>query len=107
MSQGYSASLFENLNAAAIGAAAGWNGGRGVLTVAGAFGGTSVTLEYLGPDGATWLPVRVLAPDGSQTTVALVGAGMFAFDLPPGQIRARANGGAPAGLYALAARVIY
>ena len=65
-------------NASATGAAAQWSGGRGVFSVAATFGGGSVTLQYLGPDGSTWLT----------GATALTAAGLVAFELPPGQIRA-------------------
>jgi hypothetical protein len=84
-------------NATVTGAGVTWPGGTGVFTAAGTFGGTIVALEVLGPDGATWLNA------GSDGT--LTAAGMCAFDLPQGQIRASITGGTPAGIYALAAKV--
>jgi hypothetical protein len=82
-----------------------WPGGRGVLAVAGTFGGATITLDALGPDGTTYLPVKAMAPDGTQTTVSLTAAGHIGFLLPPGTIRCTVTGGAPSGLYATAARV--
>lgn len=65
-------------NASATGNPVRWNGGRGVFSAVGTFGGGSVTLQYLGPDGATWITAAT----------ALTAAGLVAFELPPGQIRA-------------------
>lgn len=92
-------------NAAATSAARQWPGGAGVLTVSGTFGATSATLEYRGPDDTTWLPIKAMDPAGVQTTVALTAAGMIGFELPPGEIRVVLTGGAPAAMYARAARV--
>lgn len=91
-------------NASATGGYVRWEGGVGVLTVAGTFGGAVATLEYLGPDNTTALPVTAMADDGTQTTVSLAAAGMIGFMLPPGQIRCTLTGGAPSGIYATAAR---
>ncbi len=77
-------------NASATGNAAQWGGGRGVFSAAGTFGGATVTLQYLGPDGSTWLTAAT----------GLTAAGLVAFELPPGQIKAAVGGGAPSGLYA-------
>lgn len=82
-----------------------WPGGKGVLTVAGTFGGATVTLEYLGPDSTTWLTVQALAGDGTQADIELTAAGGIGFMLPSGPIRAAVTGGSPSGLYAAAARV--
>lgn len=82
-----------------------WPGGKGVMSVAGTFGGAAVTMQYLGPNGSTWLDVKALAPDGTQTTVSLSAAGSIGFMLPPTQIRAVVTGGTPSGLYASADRV--
>jgi hypothetical protein len=84
-------------NASATGAGVTWPGGTGVFTVAGTIGGATVALEVLGPDGATWLNA------GSDGT--LTAAGMCAFDLPQGQIRASVTGGTPSGVYARATEV--
>lgn len=65
-------------NASATGNPVRWNGGRGVFSAVGTFGGGSVTLQYLGPDGSTWITAAT----------ALTAAGLVAFELPPGQIRA-------------------
>lgn len=92
-------------NASATGDYVRWEGGQGVATVAGTFGGTSATLEYLGPDGATALPVKAMADNGAQTTVALTEAGTIVFILPPGRIRITLTGGTPSGMYARADRV--
>lgn len=105
--QSFGGLLLDGVDAAGNGASVEWNGGRGVLSAAGTFGGTSVTLEYMGPDAATWLPVRVMASDGVQTTVALTAAGMFGFELPPGRIRGAATGGTPTDLFVRADRVLY
>lgn len=84
-------------NASATGTAKQWPGGRGTFSVAGTFGGATVSLELLGPDGSTWIAA------GTDTTKTAAGAGNF--DLPPGQIRASVTGGAPSGLYATAAHL--
>lgn len=100
--QSASVNLISNGSATGSGQ---WPGGEGVLSVAGTFGGTTVTLERLGPDSVTWLPVKAMAPDGTQTTVSLTAAGMIGFALPPGAVRCVLTGGAPTGIYATAARV--
>ena len=81
-------------NASATGSAAQWGGGYGVFTVAGTFGGATITLQFLGPDGTTWTTM------GTETTLTAAGGGMFAY--PPGQIRAAVSGGPPSGMYAQA-----
>lgn len=103
MSSSASTTLLSN--ASATGEYVRWEGGHGVATFAGTFGGTSATLEYLGPDGATALAVKTLADDGTQTAVALTAAGAIGFILPPGRIRANLTGGTPTGMYAQADRV--
>ena len=103
MSSSASTTLLSN--ASATGDYVRWEGGHGVATFAGTFGGTSATLEYLGPDGTTALAVKTLADDGTQTAVALTAAGCIGFILPPGRIRAVLTGGTPTGMYAQADRV--
>lgn len=85
------------VNASATGATVQWQGGRGVFTAAGTFGGATVSLEFLGPDTATWIAM------GTDTTLTAAGGGLF--DFPQGQIRASVTGGTPSGIYAHAARV--
>lgn len=92
-------------NASATGTGVRWEGGQGVATFAGTFGGTSATLEYLSPNGSTWIPVAAMSDAGVQTTVALTAAGFIGFILPPGQIRATLTGGTPSAMYAQADRV--
>lgn len=92
-------------NAAATGQYVRWEGGYGVATFAGTFGGTSATVEYLGPDNATGIPVAAMSDAGVQTTVALTAAGTIGFMLPPGRIRAVLTGGTPAAMFAQADRV--
>jgi uncharacterized protein (DUF2345 family) len=92
-------------NASATGSYVRWEGGQGVATFAGTFGGTSATLEYLGPDGATAIPVAAMSDAGVQTTVALTAAGAIGFILPPGRIRATLTGGTPSAMYAQADRI--
>jgi hypothetical protein len=92
-------------NAAATSAAKKWPGGRGVMSVAGTFGGAAVTMQFLGPDGSTYLDVKAMAPDGTQTAVSLAAAGAIGFVLPPTLIKVVVTGGAPSGLYARADRV--
>jgi len=82
-----------------------WDGGMGVATIAGTFGGTSATLEYLGPNNTTGLPIKAMADDGAQTTVALTAAGTIGFILPPGRIRVVLTGGTPSAIFARADRV--
>ena len=65
-------------NASATSAGTTWSGGRGVFVAVATWGGGNVALQYLGPNGTTWITV------GS----ALTADGLFAFELPPGQIRA-------------------
>lgn len=92
-------------NASATGDYVRWEGGAGVATFAGTFGGTSATLEYLGPNGSTAISVKVMDTAGVQTTVALTAAGAIGFILPPGRIRATLTGGTPSAMYAQADRV--
>lgn len=84
-------------NASATGSGVVWPGGEGMFVVAGTFGGATVALEVLGPDNATWINAGA---DGTLTA-----AGVCAFSLPQGQIRASVTGGTPSGLYACAARI--
>ena len=84
-------------NASATGAAVQWDGGIGAFSVAGTFGGATVTMQWLGPDGTTYLDV------GTDTTLTAAGAG--AFVLPPCKIRALVASGTPSGLYAQADKV--
>lgn len=77
-------------NASATGSAVQWGGGRGVFSVVGTFGGATITLQYMGPDGATYIPAAAGA----------TAAGVTAFELPPGLIRAAVSGGPPSGIYA-------
>lgn len=84
-------------NASANGDWVQWEGGTGVFTVAGTFGGATVTLEFLGPDGSTEIAM------GMDTTLTAAGGGGFVY--PPGRIRAAVSGGAPSGLYAQAEKV--
>ena len=64
-------------NGSATGSAKQWDGGRGVFAAVATFGGGSVRLQLLGPDGSTWIDVATLTA-----------AGVTAFELPPGRIRA-------------------
>lgn len=89
--------LLNAVSAAGAGAAQAWPGGRGTVSAAGTFGGTSVTVEYQSANG-TWIPVQALSQTATFTTVALTAAGMFQLELPPGQIRAVATGGTPSAL---------
>lgn len=77
-------------NASATGSAVQWGGGRGVFSLAGTVSGATITLQYLGPDATTWLT----------GATALTAAGLVAFELPPGRIRALVAAGTPSGLYA-------
>lgn len=81
-------------NASATGAWMPWNGGAGVFTVAGNFGGATVTLQFMGPDGVTAIPM------GVDTTISTAGGAYFVFS--SGRIRAAVTGGSPTGLYAAA-----
>jgi len=92
---GYSVQLLNN--ASAVGASFVWPGGRGCFAVVGTLGGATVSLQALGPDSATWVDVG--------TTTSLTAAGIAAFDLPAGSIRANVTSGTPSALYANAARV--
>jgi hypothetical protein len=84
-------------NASSTGAAQGWGGTRGIVTVEGTFGGATLALQYLSDNG-TWIAV------GSDSTFTAAGAG--GFELPVGsQIRMAVTGGAPSGLYAYATEV--
>lgn len=84
-------------NASATGSWAQWDGGVGVFSIVGTFGGATVTLQFLGPDGSTAVTV------GSDTTLTAAGGGGFI--LPPARIRASVAGGPPSGLYAQAEKV--
>lgn len=88
-------------NAAATGAAQRWPGGRGMFVLVGTIGGSSIAFEFQGPDSTTWLPVQDTA--GADVTLTAVGSAVF--ELPPCPVRATVTGGAPAGLYASAARI--
>lgn len=76
-----------------------WPGGLAVFSVAGTFGGCTVTLNILGPDGSTAIPA-------SATQGIFTAAGSGQLNLPPGQVQAQVSGGAPSGLYATLARVV-
>jgi len=91
-----SGSVILLANASATGNGVTWPGGDGEFVVAGTFGGATVALEVLGPDGTTWINA------GSDGT--LTAAGVCAFSLAQGQIRASVTGGTPSGIYATAAR---
>lgn len=82
------------INASATGSAIFWPGGTGTFSVAGTFGGATVTLQFLGPDGSTWIAA------GSDTTLTAAGGGNFT--LASGNIRVSVSGGSPSGLYATA-----
>ncbi len=81
-------------NEAATSAAMHWPGGKGNFVVVAAFGGGSVALQYLASDNATWI---------THTDSSLTAAGMFNFELPPGQIRALVT--TATAVYAIAARI--
>jgi hypothetical protein len=81
-------------NESATGSTRQWGGGKGTVTVAGTFGGATLTLQYLGPDGTSWLTA------GTQTTFTAAGAANF--EAAPGSIRMLVAGGSPTGLYATA-----
>lgn len=83
-----------------------WPGGRGLFSVSGTFGGTSVTLEYRGA-GNVFYPVKAMAGDGTRTTVAATAQDAWLFELPPGEIRAVLTGGAGSAMFATAARIPY
>lgn len=104
----FSANLASNAGAGApfTGASTPWGGGRGLLTVSGTFGGTSVTLEYQGAGGA-WYPVQAMSDAAVFTTIALTAAGAFPFELPPANIRLVAAGGTPSAMNAQADRILY
>lgn len=76
-------------NASSTGNSTAWNGGKGFLTAAGTFGGTSLQLQYLASDNTTWVPV------GS----AITAAGSAVVEMPPGRVRMAVTGGTPSGLY--------
>jgi hypothetical protein len=84
-------------NASATGASLQWEGGHGVFTAAGTFGGATVSLQYIAPDNSTWVAM------GPDTTLTAAGGGGFFY--PPGLIRALVSGGTPSGLYAQAEKV--
>lgn len=81
-------------NASATGSSTQWPGGPGIFTVAGTFGGATVTLQFMGPDSTTWIAM------GTDTTLTAAGGALFTFC--PGRIRAAVSGGAPSGLFAQA-----
>jgi len=84
-------------NASATGSWVQWDGGVGVFSAAGTFGGGTITLQFLGPDGTTAIAA------GTDTTLTAAGGGMFT--LPPCRIRAAVSGGPPSGMYAQADKV--
>lgn len=84
-------------NTAATGPEVGWGGGPGMFSVAGTFGGATVTLQFLGPDGVTWIAC------GPDTTLTAAGGGIF--NLSNKKVRALVTGGAPSGLFADAERL--
>jgi hypothetical protein len=61
-----------------------WQGGSGVFTAEGTFGGGSVALQMLTANG-TWVPVNV---EGTNTPISLTVAGMANFKAPATQLRA-------------------
>lgn len=62
-----------------------WQGGEGLFTVEGTFGGATVSLQYLGPDGVTMIAV------GASTTVTA--AASVLFTLPRAAIQVAITGG--------------
>lgn len=106
MTNSASALLFNDQTGAGAGVSVSWGGGRGVAVVDGTFGGTVVTIQYQGP-AATWLDVKAMDAAGVQTTVSLAAPGMIGFELPPGNMRGVATGGAPVTLKGFAYRVPY
>lgn len=89
---GYKVALMENA-AAGNGAAKFWPGGKGIFTAVATFGGGSVKLQVKALDGSTGTFVDV-------TSASLSAAGMVAFELPPGEIRA--VGATASAIYAYA-----
>ncbi len=81
-------------NGSVTSSAARWPGGKGSMTVAGTFGGATVTLQTLAGDGATWVKV-----------IDFMAAEHKSFDLAEGPIRAAVTGGSPSGIYAVAVQI--
>ena len=84
-------------NASATGDWFAWDGGRGTFMVEGTVGGSSIALQVRGPNGGA------IAVGAEVTFDSLPGIGNF--DLPPGEIRCAATGGAPGALYASAQKI--
>lgn len=72
----------------------------------GTFGGTTGALEWQTPQG-DWIPVKAMDGSGVRTAIAITAADGFLFELPPVPIRVSLTGGAPAAMFAGAARVPY
>lgn len=90
--------LFSAQTSTGNGSAQDWNGGDGVFAVWGAFGGTTVKLQWSPDDGSSWLDVD----RSGDTFVTFTSAGSGGFSLPQCKIRAVATGGAGLNINAIA-----
>jgi len=82
-------------NASATGSSKRWHGGRGVFSVSGTFGGTTVKLQW-SHDDSTYLDVD----RSGDTFVTFTAGGAGIFELPPCFVKAVVTGGSPSALYA-------
>lgn len=87
--------LLTTANAQGAGTPTVWGGGPGSFEAAGAFNGSTVTLQAKGLDG-NYVDV---------TGTALTASGAKAFSLPPCAIRANVTAAAPTSVSAAAWRV--
>lgn len=69
-----------------------WNGGMGIFTVEGTFGGATIKLQFKTVNGTTM-------DAGTDTTLTANGAGRFF--LPPAEIRVNISG-SPSAIFAFA-----
>jgi len=82
-------------NASATGSAVEWPGGAGVFHASGTFSGATIKLQW-SPNNSTWFDVD----RSGDTYVTFTAAGLGAFELPAGYVRAVVTGGPPSAMYA-------
>lgn len=83
-------------NLSATGSAMAIKGGEYMFTAEGTVGGATISLQFQTPNG-TWSDVSIFANSVvKSTTLPLV---QTQVDLPAGNVRMAATGGAPSGLY--------
>lgn len=80
----------------------GWPGGRGLLTVEGTFGASTLTFEHQSKQTSNW--ITAISPTGA--AISMTAGGDALFELPDCQVRITMTGGAPTGIYATISRVL-